>query len=351
MSLVILTGATGFVGTEILNQLIDKDFDVLALVRPGKGALLDQLAEKQNVRVAEVDLSNVASLKEKLAQETKSKKVAALIYASGAMTGNDSEHLKQSIAPLKTIIDFMDAHSCKRIIHLSSLSVYGYSALPNGAMLDETTPLESELAFRDAYCRAKCKQEEILIQATQSRGFSVTSLRLGMVYSKQRFWSARLGFTFKNSLLIPNKDARLPLSNVFNCATATVMSVKRNVIPNEVYIPPSSPEQGAFEAINVIDDYQPTVLNYLSTLEEYGASTSLSKFAIPAKLLNRLLKIISLLQIALPSIYTQLPNVCKIQTYDSRFKTLTFNNARLKDRINASFLTLQQELGVPSNDD
>ncbi|WP_269518240.1 NAD-dependent epimerase/dehydratase family protein [Alteromonas sp. BMJM2] len=342
MSLVVLTGATGFVGREILELLIDEGHEVLAVVRPGKAAAI--IDSFDNIKTLEVDLSDIECFETKLTKALNEEKVSAFIYASGAMNGDDDEHEIQSISPLKTIIRCAKNTTCKRLIHLSSLSVYGYSALPIGAALDETTPLESELAYRDAYGRAKCKQEMLLLGAAQNDGLIITSLRLGMVYGASRIWSARLGIPFKKWLLIPNNSAQLPLAHVKTCAAAAVSSSQNNTINNEVFIPEAQDTPGAFEAINVVDDVLPSVGDYLTVAEKYQLVKPLKKVTLPTKLVQKLIKMLSLLQIASPFFYSKVPNILKLQTFDSRYKTLKFGNYRQKERLNIESTCWKQML-------
>lgn len=342
MSLVVLTGATGFVGSEVLEQLIDEGHEVLAIVRPGKAALLKDSFD--NVKTLEIDLSDTECFETKLIEALNEEKVSAFIYASGAMHGDDNEHEIQSITPLKTIIRCMKNTTCKRLIHLSSLSVYGYSALPSGAALDETMPLESELEYRDAYGRAKCKQETLLLGAAQNDGLKITSLRLGMVYDGKRAWSARIGIPFKKWLLMPNYNAQLPLVHVATCAAAAVKSIQKTIIDNEIYIPKAQKPYGGFEAINIVEDTLPSVGEYFTAAEQYQLVKPLRTVTLPIKLIEKLIKILSLLQIVSPFLYSKVPNIFKVQTFDSRYKTVKFCNYRQKERLNLSSSCWKQVL-------
>lgn len=330
MSTVILTGAAGFVGGKILAQLIGEGLEVIAFVRPGKASLSEKF---DNIQTLEVDLSDTECFEKKLNEVLDEKSISAFIYASGSMNGDDEEHESHSIGPLRTIIRCMKHAPCKRLVHLSSLSVYGYSALPSGGVLDETTPLESELEYRDAYARAKCKQESLLMRAAQENGLRVTSLRLGMVYSGERTWSARLGIPFKKWLLIPNNNAQLPLAHVESCAAAVERTVQRTEISNDLYIPDVQNKPGAFEAVNVVDDVLPSVEEYLTLAEKYHLVKPLKKVSLPSTLLEKLVKVLSLIQIISPSLYLKIPNIFKIQTFDSRYKRIRFSNYRQKERL------------------
>lgn len=330
MSTVILTGATGFVGRKILAQLIAEGLEVIAFVRPGKALLSENF---DNTETLEVDLSDTECFEKKLNEVLDEKNISAFIYASGSMNGDDDEHESHSIAPLRTIIRCMKHAPSKRLVHLSSLSVYGYSALPSSGVLDETTPLESELEYRDAYARAKCKQESLLMRAAQENGLRVTSLRLGMVYSGERTWSARLGIPFKKWLLIPNSNAQLPLAHVDSCAAAVVRTVQRTEISNELYIPDAQNKPGAFEAVNVVDDVLPSLEEYLTIAEKYHLVKPLKKVWLPSTLVEKLVKVLSLIQIVSPSLYLKIPNIFKVQTFDSRYKKIRFSNYRQKERL------------------
>lgn len=61
----IVTGASGFIGNALIKELVKNGYEVVAVVRPGKGAYFSDFA---NCNVVEADLFEIGSLEKKLTQ-------------------------------------------------------------------------------------------------------------------------------------------------------------------------------------------------------------------------------------------------------------------------------------------
>ena len=171
---LVVTGATGFLGREVVRAAEAAGASVVPVSRSG-GAPLDLAAADAEARLTEL-LTEGAP--------------ATVIHLAGLMSGNDAEHEAGTVAPTRAVLAAIraaappapaPADGLPDLVHASSLSVYGYAALPDGATLDETTPLETRPQARDAYARAKLAQEAMLLRAAQRRGLRARVLRPGAI--------------------------------------------------------------------------------------------------------------------------------------------------------------------------
>jgi dihydroflavonol-4-reductase len=131
MGRVAVTGATGFIGSAVLRQLLDKKRDVVALVEPGANA---QNMEGLNVERIPVDVTDGAAMKRALSGVDTLYHLAA-IYKTWLP---DPEviyrvNLEGTVATLLAA----EHAKVKRIVYTSSIAAVG---LVKDGLADETTP-------------------------------------------------------------------------------------------------------------------------------------------------------------------------------------------------------------------
>jgi 2-alkyl-3-oxoalkanoate reductase len=113
MSLIALTGATGFVGGTTLRQLLASGHQVRALVRPGK-----QLPRLNRLTPIPGTLDNPQALNELVSG------CDAIIHAAAAISGFGYEDFaRTNVEGCRELVRAMQAHApTARLIHLSSLA-------------------------------------------------------------------------------------------------------------------------------------------------------------------------------------------------------------------------------------
>jgi UDP-glucose 4-epimerase len=195
---VLVTGASGFVGRHVVQQLCGRGWHVRALVRrvpkegfhPSVEVVIGDLSQPESYRAALNDATAVvhAALTDKLADEPQA--TTALLNLS-ARAG---------------VLKF---------IHLSSIAVYGNP--PGPTITEETEPVPSS----DAYSRTKLAIEEAL-KAT-STDVEITVLRLGCVYGPGAGWWTHGLLTqmrYGNLILV---DAGAGIANLIHVSDAAVL--------------------------------------------------------------------------------------------------------------------------------
>lgn len=336
MKTVVVTGAAGFLGRSIVEQLITHGVKVKAVIRADSSSNKLLWNNHPLVELVEIDLATesaprlISNMFSTLDPST-----TVLIHAAAASSGDDKVHLEQTIEPTKRIFEAMGQNNMRRAILISSLSVYGYSSIPDYAQLDETSPTETYINFRDGYCRAKTEQERVAILAAQSDGIAVSILRPGLLYSAEHFWSPRLGFTKGTIGINIGSYAPLPLISVDDCANAIILAAMRDTFASDIYIPKdiSGGESGALEFINIIGDEQPTQREYLTLLRTYSNYKRKNVVTIPWGIAKRVAKLFFLMGTVYPKLISTLPLIMIEPAFQARFKPLRYSNCRLKDRL------------------
>ncbi len=332
---MIVTGASGYLGQKIVLNAHQRGHKIKAVIRPGRDISKMVWVDLDNIEVVEIDLaSDTARSSLVKMMSSQDGKKTSVVHASAVMTGNDSVHNIQTIRPTERVVQAMIDTSLKRLVLVSSMSVYGYSAQPVNSQLDETTPIEMYQNQRDSYCRAKIAQESIGLEAAQKQGLVVTALRPGAIIGSGRLLTSRLGITKGKFALQLGRDARLPISFVDHCAEAIVLAAEKSIIMNDVYIKPNKRvNNGAFEAINVFEDELPTQQQYISLLKKHTDIWPGFSFTLPWALIKKITAGIGLVTAFKPGLLKILPGVLKEASIHARIKPLRYNNSRLHDRL------------------
>ena len=152
--LVLVTGATGFVGSAVARVMLNRGLAVRALVRRGSDrANLAGL----DVTLCEGDLTDTASLARAVDGCTYLAHVAAdyRIYVP-----NPATMLSANVAGTEALLRAAWAAGVKRVVHCSSVAALGLTA--DGSPADEMTPV-SEAKVVGIYKKSKYRAEQAVL--------------------------------------------------------------------------------------------------------------------------------------------------------------------------------------------
>lgn len=134
----LVTGATGFLGSVLVERLLAERVQVTALVRPGSRAL--QKLTRPGVRVVEVDSWNAAALAMKL-EDTRAE---ALFHLASYGVQQDQRDPVQmvdgNIGLVTTLLQVASHMRLGLFVHTGSCSEYGFPEA-EGRLVDETHAL------------------------------------------------------------------------------------------------------------------------------------------------------------------------------------------------------------------
>jgi nucleoside-diphosphate-sugar epimerase len=209
---VLVTGAAGFLGGAIVARLRADGMRVRAFVRPGRTAAADEVVEG-DLRDREALVRAVAG-------------VDAVVHAGArvATTGAWEEFEATNVGATTAIIDAARAAGVRRIVHVSSLSVY---AVPSdGAVVREDSAYDDGGGERGFYARSKLLADQAAMAAIAA-GAPVTVIRPGLLYGPgQRPPLARRSIGLGPlRVLMARRGYLLPLAYVENVADAIALAV------------------------------------------------------------------------------------------------------------------------------
>ncbi len=163
---VIVTGTSGFVGSQLRDALLQNGADVISLVRPSSPPV-------KRGRGVSVDYADVAALKALFAREQPD----YVFHVAGATKGvTYADFHAGNVMPTVNLMRALrDAHpNVKRFVHVSSLTSYGPSL--DGRPLRETDPRKPV----EHYGRSKLEAELAVEAAGDSLAWTI--IRPSVVY-------------------------------------------------------------------------------------------------------------------------------------------------------------------------
>jgi 2-alkyl-3-oxoalkanoate reductase len=225
MSVALVTGATGLVGSHIVERLLADGWRVRALVRSPDAARRSG-AVPEGVELAQGDVLDEASFVRAAAGAHAIFHTAANIIVQGgweAYRATNVDGTKNAIAAAES--------SRARLLQLSSVAVYGaharYEAARKGGKTDEETPL-TPLSPRAHYARSKRESEELVMRAHTQGRLWATAVRPSVIYGKRdRQFVPRIGRILSMGVPMPmiaGGRSTLAIVNAANVAEGAVLA-------------------------------------------------------------------------------------------------------------------------------
>lgn len=192
MSRVLVTGASGFVGTHLLEALVEQAFDVYAVSRREKFS-----APIITINITADDVTDWHSVLE-------GKDVVVHLAAKVHQFGQQSEqdYIRDNVDMTMNLAKQAAASGVKQFIFLSTIKVNGEVSDHQGFSQD------SAAQPQDAYARSKWMAEQQLMELHRQSEMKITILRPPLVYGP------RVKANFRSLLKMANVAFPLPFAAV-----------------------------------------------------------------------------------------------------------------------------------------
>lgn len=165
---VLVTGATGFVGGALVRRLANDGAEVKALARsPEKGR---SLRDVPHVEIVQGDITDAERMKAVM------QGCDIVFHVAAAIGGTFDFQQRANMDGVRNVMLAAADAGVKRVVHVSSIAVYGYRA--SGTVTEET-PLNPG---RVAYNRTKAEGERIVREIGEERRVPYSIVRPGMIY-------------------------------------------------------------------------------------------------------------------------------------------------------------------------
>ncbi|MBF2015720.1 MAG: NAD(P)-dependent oxidoreductase [Rivularia sp. T60_A2020_040] len=311
---LLVTGASGFLGKYVVAEALKQGFQVRAVIRHISDEKRLPWRNFANLELIRIDLTQSEKLEDAL------KDIDTVVHLAAAKQGNYDTQYANTVTATENLLKAMVTENIKRLVAISTFSVFDYLHIPAREIIDEDSPIESQPTHRDVYAQTKLIQESLFRDFEQRNQGEVTIIRPGIVYGRNNLWNAHLGINFKNRLWIRiGGNAQLPLTYVENCAQAIVNSCicqeaigkTLNIVDNNL------PTQKVYtEKIFQLLPHQPSTIGI-----NWAAMGWLSR---SAWLFNNLLLLGKI----------KLPGILVPARLDARFKPFRYSNNKAQQILN-----------------
>jgi predicted dehydrogenase/nucleoside-diphosphate-sugar epimerase len=224
---VLVTGANGYVGWQVVQALIEHGYYVRTLVRP------TSLPERLKQLGVEVFLGDVRRLEDVSAAADG---MQVIIHLAAGMKGSREFIVETCVRGTQNVAEAASLQHVKRVIYMSSFSVYDFAKLHDGENITETSPLEEQAESRGAYSLGKRRAEDIALSHLADCTTPWTILRPSLIVGNGRDLFAPVGAKVGNTLVcLGGPRKRLLLVHVEDVAAAVLQLLQRDRTQGQVY--------------------------------------------------------------------------------------------------------------------
>jgi nucleoside-diphosphate-sugar epimerase len=172
---ILVLGGTGFIGKELLRQLTAAGHNVQLLVRGVAGIPAD-LRESGKLDCLVGDLADKAALLRAMDG------IDCVFHLARANVKMWSDYQEFEIEATRRVAECALEAKVKRFIYTGTIDSYYLGA--NAGVITEATPLDTQIAHRNLYARAKAISEEILAKMHRDQGLPLVIVRPGIVLGR-----------------------------------------------------------------------------------------------------------------------------------------------------------------------
>ena len=152
---ILVTGANGFLGRAFVKRLREECGQTVRLLvrRPPAGPAAD------DVEYCYGDLGNPAVVDRAM------EGIDTVFHIGAAMKGGNFEYAAGTTWGTRNIVEACRKHGVRKLVYVSSLSVFDHAGHARGAVVNEFSPYEPHPAQRGLYTQTKLEAEKMVLQA------------------------------------------------------------------------------------------------------------------------------------------------------------------------------------------
>jgi nucleoside-diphosphate-sugar epimerase len=250
--LILVTGANGFIGTQVVRSLLTMGFrNLRCLVRSATHrteALRGVIDQFPDARVEVVE----GNLKSRRDSEMAARSARVVFHLAAGVEKSYAGCVLNTVVTTRNLLEAVSQAGLKRFVNVSSFAVYSNFDLKRSAVLDENCPLEQHHVDRhEPYSYAKLKQDELVLKYAAANDMPYVILRPGAVYGPGKAEiSGRIGIGTFGLFLQLGKRNQIPFTYVSNCADAIAMAGLTEGVDGQVF--------------NIVDDDLPTGRTFMN---------------------------------------------------------------------------------------
>lgn len=171
---ILVLGGTGFIGKELVRQLVERGYAVRLLTRHPDNLPVGLRGSQLEIRRG--DLNNPEEIRSAL------EGIDCIFHLAKANVKTWSDYKELDIAATKRLAECAMDAGVKRFIYTGTIASYYQGA--HAGTISENTPLDLRIAQSNLYSRSKTVSEKLLMEMHRAQGLPVVILRPGIVIGR-----------------------------------------------------------------------------------------------------------------------------------------------------------------------
>lgn len=199
---ILVTGANGFIGSLLVQTLVERDLRVRAAVRSTEAAM----ALRRAIGGLPVETAVVGSISDSTNWRAALEDVTSVVHLAGVAhsSANEEVYRRVNVLGTRALARASESAGVNRVVFLSSVKASG-DATNGEPYIESQEPHPS-----DAYGLSKLEAEQVLADAANNGAFEVVVLRCPLVYGPG------VRANFLNLLRAVDRELPLPFASVHN---------------------------------------------------------------------------------------------------------------------------------------
>ena len=225
---VLVTGATGFVGSHLTRRLVKDGVQVFALVRQSSDPQIIEDLRASGVEMINGDITDRTAIFEAVSRAEYVFHIAALFRSA---KHGDRTYYDVNVEGTRHILDAAEKHQVRRVVHCSTGGVHSH--IPN-------PPANEEEAFRpgDIYQLTKCEGEKLASERFMSDRIEGTIIRPAMIWGQGDTRTLKLfkGIARRQFPVIGSGRTFTHWIDVDDLVNGFILAAEKEEAKNQVYI-------------------------------------------------------------------------------------------------------------------
>ena len=248
---ILVLGGSGFIGKELLRQLIHAGLDVRVLVRSA-ASIPSELRASGTLDCMVGDLASKDDLLRAM------QGIETVFHLARANVKTWAEYQQLEIEATRRVGQCALASAIKRLVYTGTIDSYYCGA--SAGIITEATPIDPHIAHRNLYARAKAASEEILIRMYQEQSLPLVIVRPGIVIGRGGspfHWGVGMWWNDAVCQIWGEGNSKLALVLVEDVAAGLIAAMNAPGIEGRSF--------------NLVGDPMLTAQEYLDALDRAGA--------------------------------------------------------------------------------